>query len=97
MKQIVEVEVEIPINTPKGQIAYSSITLLFSKKPTNQQLIEATRNYLTENYGDYSNDTALQFMGVVKKLNVPNTDDINTNDDGIIYSNKRIFFEIVED
>jgi len=44
------------------------VRLQFDKQPTKEQLVEATRHYLTDQHKYYTNRSALLFMEAVKTI-----------------------------
>ena len=83
-KPIVEITLSIQLTPNSDPII---INLFFTKQPTKNQVIEATRFFLTDQ--EFLNDVALSFMHLVKNTELPTENDVSicTNRvDGKIYN-----------
>lgn len=89
MKSIVQITLRL--DTIMGFNKPVTIDLFFTETPTKEQLVEATRHFLTDQ--EYTSVIALNFMKMVKEGKVPLRNDYTENNLGIIFNTPTLMFE----
>lgn len=89
MKELIQITLRLDV-----LVQFSSpfvIDLYFTKQPTKEELIEATRHFLTDQ--NYSKGVGIPYMEMVQNCEVPNKDDMTENDHGVIFNSTTLIFE----
>ncbi len=87
MKPIIEITLRLDT-----VVKFGVITLLFNRQPTKEQIVEATRHYLSDQ--GYAIKIGIEFMNMVKNSSAPKENDVEENDYGVIFNNTTLFFEV---
>lgn len=97
MSVLYEICIDYTYLNSKMRLTNTRISLYFTKPPSKEQVVEATRHYLMDT--DASNETALAVMGEMSKLNknIPVNDMFSTNRMSIYHSTTYLFEETNDD